>query len=358
MPPSLPPIPATQLAFADQRLAAVYPVIEKFKTSITSDPLGITKTWVGSDICSYKGFFCDTPPDNVSAVTVASVDFNGYFLTAPTLDGFLDRLPDLALFHANSNNFGGTLSPNIAKLRYLYELDLSNNKFTGSFPVPVVGMTSLSFLDIRFNLFSGSVPPAIFAQDLEVLFLNDNNFVSTLPNNLGNTHILYLTLADNKFTGPIPRDISKVLSGLTQVLLLNNQLTGCLPYELGFLNQVTVFDLSSNQITGPLPFSLACLDSVELLDFSANLLYGMVPDMMCQLPNLANLTLSNNYFSSVGPICMHLIRTGVLDVRNNCIPGLPFQRSLFECTAFFATPRICPYMQTYKIIPCKPRFHS
>lgn len=107
--PEAPP----SLNFLDQRLAVVYPVIQAFKNTITLDPLGITSTWVGSDICSYKGFYCDNPPDNASAIAVASIDFNGFHLGAPTLDGFLDQLPDLALFHANSNNFTGTISPKI-----------------------------------------------------------------------------------------------------------------------------------------------------------------------------------------------------------------------------------------------------
>ncbi|KNA10248.1 hypothetical protein SOVF_146240 [Spinacia oleracea] len=355
LPPLLPSIPSG-LIFADLRLAVVYPIIQNFKNIITSDPLGITKTWVGSDICRYKGFFCDKPPNNSTAISVASIDFNGFGLSATTLEGFLDQLPDLALFHANSNFFSGTLSSNIAKLPYLYELDLSNNRFTGPFPLAVIGMESLSFLDIRFNQFSGSIPPAIFTQNLNVLFLNDNNFVSALPQLLGTTHILYLTLANNKFTGPLPRDIAKALSALTQVLLMNNQLTGCLPYELGFLNEVTVFDISHNKLTGPLPFSLACMERVSLLDLSANLLDGMVPDIICQLPNLVKISLSDNYFTQVGPYCRNLINIGILDITNNCIPGLPSQRSLFDCAPFFAQPRICPYMETYTIIPCKPNF--
>ncbi|GAB4852243.1 hypothetical protein Ancab_016435 [Ancistrocladus abbreviatus] len=346
------------LTFVDQRLAVVYPIIQKFKNSITSDPLNITGTWVGSDICSYEGFYCGNPPDNLSATVLASIDFNGYHLTAPTINGFLDQLPDLALFHANSNNFAGTISANISKLRYLYELDISNNKFSGPFPAAVVGMDNLIFLDIRFNMFSGSVPPAIFTQDLLVLFLNDNKFISFLPANLRMSQILYLTLADNKFIGPIPGNLFKALSALTEVLLLNNQLTGCLPYQLGFLKNATVLDVSSNLLTGPLPFSLSCLENIAVLNFGQNFLYGMVPDLICLLPNLVNFTLSDNYFTHVGPACRSLIRSGVLDVTNNCIPGLPFQRSVIECTAFFAIPRICPYWGTFKIIPCiPPYFH-
>lgn len=47
-----------QLVFADQRLAVVYPIIQKFKNIITSDPLGVTKSWVGPNICNYIGFYC------------------------------------------------------------------------------------------------------------------------------------------------------------------------------------------------------------------------------------------------------------------------------------------------------------
>lgn len=355
---SLPPLPLKDeiWQFAEQRLAVVYPVIQEFKSIITSDPLGITKTWVGSDICNYKGFYCESPPDNETAIAVASIDFNGFQLSAPTLDGFLDQLPDIALFHANSNNFAGTISSNIAKLPYLYELDISNNKFSGPFPAAVLGMNNLEFLDIRFNYFTGSVPPQIFTQNLDFLFINNNGFMIKLPDNIGSTHILFLTLANNKFIGPLPRSIFKAFSELTEVLLVNNQLTGCLPYEIGYLKEAVVFDVGDNQLTGQLPFSLACLEKVEQLNFASNLLFGMVPEAVCGLPNLLHFSLSDNYFTHAGPLCRFLIEKGVLDIRNNCIPDLPSQRSVAECADFFAHPRFCPHMWSYTYIPCKPYY--
>ncbi|KAK4277445.1 hypothetical protein QN277_015445 [Acacia crassicarpa] len=321
------PLQTDGLVFADQRLEVVYPVIQKFKSSITFDPLGVTKSWVGSDICTYKGFHCDNPPDNTSAIAVASIDFNGFQLGAPTLDGFIDQLPDIALFHANSNNFRGTISTKISKLSYLYELDVSNNQLSGPFPMAVLGMNTLTFLDLRFNLFSGQVPPQIFTQNLDVLFINNNDFTQSLPDNLGSTHILYLTLANNKFMGPIPRSLPKALSTLTEVLFLNNQLTGCIPHEIGLLKEARVFDAGNNQLTGPLPMSLGCLEQLQLL-------------------NLA------------GPLCRSLIQRGVLDIRNNCIPDLPFQRSMIECADFFAHPRFCSHMWFHSFIPCKFSFHK
>ncbi|KZV54560.1 putative inactive receptor kinase [Dorcoceras hygrometricum] len=338
--------------FADVRLAVVYPVIQKFKNLITSDPLNITGTWFGPDICNYKGFYCDSPPDNKSAIALASIDFNGFRLSAPTLDGFLDQLPDIAVFHANSNRFSGTISPNISKLPYLYEFDISNNLLSGPFPTAILYMSGLSFLDIRFNFFTGTVPPQLFAKDLDVLFINNNNFLTRLPDSIGNAHVLYLTLANNKFFGPIPRSIFRIFSSLSEILLLNNLLSGCLPYEIGLLEKVVLFDAGKNLLTGPLPFSLGCLRNLEILNFAGNLLYGNVPDVLCSLGNLANLSLSDNYFTQVGPFCWKLIENGVLDMRKNCIPGLPLQRSVAECAAFFARPRYCPYAATYVHMPC------
>ncbi|XP_044511485.1 uncharacterized protein At4g06744-like [Mangifera indica] len=339
------------LQFADERLGLVYPVIQNFKSTITSDPLGIVKTWVGSDICSYKGFFCESPPDNKTAKAVASVDFNGFQLGAPTLDRFLDQLPVIALFHANSNNFAGTLSSKIVNLQYLYELDISNNQFSGPFPTAVLGMTCLEFLDIRFNHFAGSVPQ-IFTLNLDFLFINNNNFMQKFSDNIGSTHIIFLTLANNKFNGPLPRSIFKSFSDFCEVLFLSDELIGCFPYEIGFLKEATVIDLSNNQLTGLLPFSLACIQKVEQLNFTDNLLYGTVPEVVCELCNLVNFSLSDNYFTNAGPLCRILIERGVLEFRNNCIPDLPFQRSVLECADFFAYPQICPRMWSYAYIPC------
>ncbi|KAJ6328056.1 hypothetical protein OIU77_009861 [Salix suchowensis] len=213
-------------------------------------------------------------------------------------------------------------------------------------------MNGLTFLDIRFNLFTGAVPPQIFTQNLDVLFINNNNFMTTLPDNLGNTHIRYLTLANNKFTGPIPRDIFKVFSSLSEVLLLNNQITGCLPYEVGLLKEATVFDAGNNRLTGPLPFALSCLEKVEQLNFAGNQLFGMVPEVACELVKLTNFSLSDNYFTTLGPTCRFLIEKGVLDITNNCIPDLPFQKSVEECSDFIAHPSSCPQMWSYTFIPC------
>lgn len=322
-----------------------YLVIQRFKQTITSDPLNITSTWTGFLPCTYKGFYCASPPYSPQTPTIFSIDFNNFHLSAPTLSGFIDNLPDLSLFHANSNFFSGNL-PNLTSLPYFYEFDISNNKFSGPFPsTSLLPLSQLTFLDLRYNQFSGTVPSFLFSKDLDVLFLNNNLFGQTLPQNLGNSPVAYLTLANNGFTGTIPASLCNAADTLAEVLFLHNKLSGCLPYQIGLLRIATVFDAGDNLLTGPIPWSFACLQSIEQLNLANNYLYGRVPDVVCRLAkfgHLANFSLSGNYFTSLGISCWPLIKSGELDVRRNCIPGLPEQRTVEECAWFFMKPKFCP----------------
>lgn len=286
-------------------------------------------------------------------LAVAGADFNGYGFSGPKfkLYDFLEQLEDLAIFHANSNNFTLTI-PNTAKVRYLYEIDVSNNKLSGQFPMEVLNVKNLSFLDLRFNSFSGAVPPGLFNLKLDALFINNNKFSQELPQNLGSTTALYITFANNRFTGPIPRSIGKA-KYLLEVLFLNNRFSGCLPYEIGFLRNATIFDASSNLLTGPIPQSFGCLASMRLLNLAGNHFYGSIPEMVCKLPKLANLSLSDNYFTEVGPECRKLIAKKRVDVKMNCILDLPYQRSPEECRKFFSKPRNCPDHKSMTYVPCK-----
>ncbi|CAL9042313.1 unnamed protein product [Musa banksii] len=143
-----------------------YFVIQRFKQTITCDPKNKTGSWMGFHICNndgrgYQGFYCETPPGLNNMRTIASVNFNGFTLSAPTVCGFVDQLPDLALFHANSNSFGGTV-PALANLPFFYELDLSNNCLSGGFPASVLPLVDLAFLDLRYNGYAGPVPSVVF----------------------------------------------------------------------------------------------------------------------------------------------------------------------------------------------------
>uniref|UniRef100_A0A2N9H588 Leucine-rich repeat-containing N-terminal plant-type domain-containing protein n=1 Tax=Fagus sylvatica TaxID=28930 RepID=A0A2N9H588_FAGSY len=329
-------------------------ITQELKRNITYDPQNYTGTWVGNNYCLFKGFYCDTVPDlnitGLARITFNGARFGGNFLY---FYRFIMNLPDIAIFHANSNNFTGPINPNIKNLRYLYELDLSNNRFLGGFPSNVLGATNLTFVDLRFNTYNGRIPARVFNIDTDVLFINNNGFNQKIPVTLGNTPALYLTLANNKFIGELPSTIGQTWNTLLEVLFLNNKLNGCLPYEIGYLKKSTVFDVGGNLLTGPIPQSFGCLAKMELLSLANNQFYGTIPESLCKLPNAYNFSLSYNFFTQVGPWCRRLIRARRLDVRRNCITGLPQQKSPAECSRFFARPRSCSRESTFSIVPCR-----
>jgi len=342
--------------FPNEWLYRAYLVIQRFKSSITSDPKNITTTWSGHDICggkAYLGFHCGTTPEPAKELTVMAVVFNDFGLTAPMLQGFIDQLPDVALFQASSNNFGGHIPlANLYRLEYLYKLSIDDDRHDAF-------SESKGYL-VGLNLKVGGVGPNVQLSVSQIprkgviragntgraLLLNSNSLSGPLPADLGFSKVSYLALANNKFTGPIPPSIAHMQDSLLEVLLLNNQLSGCLPHELGMLTKTSVIDAGMNQLTGPIPSSFSCLSSVEQLNLAGNRLYGQVPDALCNLAGpsgrLANLTLSSNYFTSVGPACSALIKDGVLDVKRNCIPGFANQRAPAECASFLSQPKTCP----------------
>ncbi|KAK8959290.1 hypothetical protein KSP40_PGU016435 [Platanthera guangdongensis] len=233
-----------------------------------------------------------------------------------------------------------------------------NNKFADEFPSSVLPRFNLAFLDLRFNFFAGAVPPSIFSLPVKVLFLNNNRFSQPLPSVVGRTTAPYLTLANNDFTGTIPSSIGETGGTLIQVLFLGNSLSSYLPAGIGRLQKATVFDARLNKITGSIPLSLGCLSKVEQLHFAGNLLYREVPTEVCRLANrarLLNLSLSENYITSLGNGCLDLLRRGILDVRKNCIQACAGQRSPEECALFFACRKYCP---AFEYVPCYSGWES
>ncbi|KAF2321065.1 hypothetical protein GH714_033448 [Hevea brasiliensis] len=154
---------------------------------------------------------------------------------------------------------------------------------------------------------------------------------------------------------PVPSSIGRA-KNLRDVLLLNNKFSVCLPYEIGFLKNATVFDANCNNLTGPIPHSFACLTKIKIPNLAKNKFYGPVPEMVCKLPNLQNLPLSGNYFTQVGPECRKLIWLKRLDVRKNCILGLPNQRTAEQCREFFSKTRQCPNEESLTIVPCSNNY--
>ncbi|KAK9266630.1 hypothetical protein L1049_003582 [Liquidambar formosana] len=311
-----------------------YTALQAWKSAITDDPLGILATWVGSNVCSYRGVFCADPQEmsDSTGPVVAGIDLNHANLEG-TLVKELSLLTDMSLLHLNSNRFSGTFPDSFRDLSSLQELDLSNNQFSGHFPTVTLLIPKLIYLDLRFNYFSGPIPDDVFNKNLDAIFLNNNQFEGQIPSNLGNSPASVINLANNKFSGNIPTSFGFMGTDLKEILLLNNQLTGCIPEGVGLLSQVQVLDVSFNSLMGHLPDSISCLDGIEVLNLQHNKLSGVLPDLVCSLRSLVNLTVAYNFFSGFSQECAKLLFRNVgFDFSLNCIPGKDEQRPQPECS--------------------------
>ncbi|KAL8528971.1 hypothetical protein ACS0TY_006440 [Phlomoides rotata] len=108
-----------------------------------------------------------------------------------------------------SNGFTGTLSPSVAKLKFLVSLNLENNNLSGVLPDSVGNMLYLQNLNLANNNFNGSIPPS-WAQlsNLKHLVVRGNHLSGSIPESLDNiTGLVELDLSSNDFTGRIPQPL-------------------------------------------------------------------------------------------------------------------------------------------------------
>ncbi|OAY53851.1 leucine-rich repeat extensin-like protein 4 [Manihot esculenta] len=327
--------PPSGTAFSN--INSAYIALQAWKSAINDDPSKILDTWVGTDVCSYKGIFCAVPRgDDGLGISpgpvVAGIDLNHANLQG-TLVKELSVLADMSLLHLNSNRFSGTVPDSFRDLTSLQELDLSNNQFSGPFPAITLYIPNLIYLDLRFNSFSGPIPEDLFNKRLDAIFLNNNQFSGQIPQNLGNSPASVINLANNQLTGTIPASFGLMSSRLKEILFLNNQLTGCIPEEVGLFTDMEVFDVSYNSLMGHLPDTISCLREIEVLNLAHNKLSGDLPDLVCSLRSLLNLTLAYNFLSGFSQECTKLlIRNVGFDFSLNCIPGRVMQRPQPECS--------------------------
>ncbi len=110
---------------------------------------------------------------------------------------------------------------------------------------------------------------------------------------VSDSRVVKLSLINNQLTGSIPPELGN-LTNLQTLSLINNQLTGSIPTSLGNLTNLQRLYLSNNQLTGPIPASLGNLTKLQRLSLRNNQLTGSIPASLGNLTNLRALYLSGN----------------------------------------------------------------
>ena len=121
-------------------------------------------------------------------------------------------------------------------------------------------------------------------------------------------------------------------NSLNEIILLNNNLSRCLPSGIAQLGKLTVFDVSFNKLIGILPRRMHQMVKLEQLNVANNLFSGQIPAGICILPNLMNFIFDYNFFDREAPNCRALRLRGVgVSDQGNCLPLRAEQRPYEIC---------------------------
>jgi hypothetical protein len=101
-------------------------------------------------------------------------------------------------------------------------------------------------------------------------------------------HVTYIELVENNLQGSLPREIGW-LENLVSLDLQENRLTGKIPTTLGNIPSLKNVFINSNNLQGKVPTQLGKLANLTLLLLDTNELTGTIPDEICTLKNHSHL---------------------------------------------------------------------
>ena len=246
----------------------------------------------------------------------------------------LGNLTNLNFLDLGINQLSGSIPSELGNLAHLTFLSLRDTQLSGSIPSELGNLTNLTQLRLAGNQLTGCIPavlrnvqnndlgqlglPFCLSPDraaLEALYnaangagwTNNSNWMSNRA--LGQWHgvttdsngrVTALHLIDNQLSGTIPPELGN-LANLTSLDLGDNQLRDSIPSELGNLANLTYLSLFNNQLSGSIPSELGNLANLAYLYLSGNRLIGSIPSELGNLPNLTHLYLTNNQLSGSIP---------------------------------------------------------
>jgi hypothetical protein len=114
-----------------------------------------------------------------------------------------------------------------------------------------------------------------------------------------------LSVFENNATGSLPHEIG-FLTNLNTVELSWNTIFGSIPTSVGYLSQVHSFSLNGNKLEGKIPSEVGLVD-LTWLDLSRNQLTGQIPSEIGRLSRLSTLLLHHNSFSGSLPTDVGLL---------------------------------------------------
>ncbi|XP_010514050.1 PREDICTED: probable LRR receptor-like serine/threonine-protein kinase At2g02780 [Camelina sativa] len=226
----------------------------------------------------------------------------------------------------------------LTQLSSLNTLSLTSLGISGSLSPKIITKLSpsLESLNLSSNFISGKIPAEIASlKKLRSLVLTDNMFWGFVSDDLrGLSNLQELELGGNKLGPTVPSLPSKLIS----VSLKNNSFRSKIPEQIKKMNKLQSLDLSSNQFTGSIPEFLFSLPSLQFLSLDQNMLSGSLPDSSCRSSKIRTFDVSHNLLTGKLPSCYSskTFRNQTVLFSFNCLsltgtPNAKYQRPLSFC---------------------------
>ncbi|XP_076951706.1 receptor-like kinase TMK4 [Bidens hawaiensis] len=285
-------------------------IMTQLATSLSNTPPTWTTT---NNFCEWDGITCDT------STRVTSINLPDTSLTG-TLPATLNQLTQLQTLTLPRNSISGDL-PSLANLTLLQQITLDGNNFTSIPPDFSAGLINLQKFTIsdNINLSPWTIPSSLDQNTNLIIFQASNaSITGSIPEIFDKlTNLQNLRLSYNNITGALPRTFA---GSQIQNLWLNNQRVG-LSGSLDVLSSMTQLNqvwLQANLFTGPIPDLSNCTGLFDL-QLRDNQLTGLVPESLVSLPKLVNVTLQNNVLQGPLPGFNSGVKN-VLDGNGFCLP--------------------------------------
>ncbi|KAF1898118.1 hypothetical protein Lal_00032883 [Lupinus albus] len=186
-----------------------------------------------------------------------------------------------------SQNLPGTLPPELVRLPYLQEIDLTRNYLNGSIPKEW-GSMKLVNISLLGNRISGLIPIEIAnISTLRSFVVEANQLSGNLPDELGNlSQIQRMLLSSNNFSGEIPPTFAK-LTSLQDFRIQDNQFSGKIPNFIQSWTSLEKLVIQGSGLSGPIPSGISLMKNLTDLRIS-----DLKGSEFSPLPKLNNLALN------------------------------------------------------------------
>ncbi|CAA7049089.1 unnamed protein product [Microthlaspi erraticum] len=278
----------------------------------------VTESWLnGSRCCEWDGVSCDVS-GRVSKLVLSEKGLEG------SISSSLCELSELRLLDLSRNQLKGELPAEVSNLKQLQVLDLSHNLLSGSVLAAVSGLKLVQSLNVSNNLFRDEIHQEIFSSlsEIQVLDLSMNRFLGNLDGLYSCSGLEQLSVSGNYLTGELSKNLSN-LSALKSLLISENRFSGVIPDVFGNLTRLEHLDVSSNKFSGGFPSSLTQSKKLRVLDLRNNSLSGSLDDLnFTGLTDLCVLDLASNHFSGHLPDSLgHCRKIKILSLAKNEFTG-------------------------------------